>query len=97
MGAVGKGVGKGIGAGWGLLARGVGGVARAGSGRRGPSNRDTDLDDFHDDDLHNDDLHNDDFYDDVEAAAEYDDPDLGAGPRGGRRAGDRRAQRDRAS
>ncbi|MGC4932683.1 DNA translocase FtsK 4TM domain-containing protein [Gordonia sp. DT30] len=32
VGAVGKGVGKGLGAGWGLLARGVGGVARAGSG-----------------------------------------------------------------
>ncbi|MEP9391469.1 DNA translocase FtsK 4TM domain-containing protein [Gordonia sp. VNK1] len=38
-GAVGKGVGKGIGAGWSLLARGVGGVARAGSGSGGGRRR----------------------------------------------------------
>ncbi|WP_338837721.1 FtsK/SpoIIIE family DNA translocase [Gordonia polyisoprenivorans] len=104
MGAVGKGIGKGVGAGWGLLARGVGGVARAGSGRRGPSSRDAGSDDFHDGDFHDGDFHDGDFPDDLyddahddDAAAEYDDPDLDAGPRGGRRAVERRAHRDRAS
>ncbi|RPA66051.1 DNA translocase FtsK [Gordonia oryzae] len=96
MGAVGKGVGKGIGAGWGLLARGVGGVARAGSGRRRPSNRRTGFDEFDDHDLYNDDSY-DGQDDDVEVAAEYDDPDLGADPPRRRRAGERHAQRGRAS
>ena len=50
--AVGRGVGKGIGASWSLLAKGVGGIARAGStpARTPRDERDDDLDDLFDDD-----------------------------------------------
>nr|EMP12586.2 cell division protein FtsK [Gordonia sp. NB41Y] len=53
-GAVGRGVGKGVGAGWSLLARGVGGMARVGTGGRSAGGRGRRSDVRADDDLFDD-------------------------------------------